>query len=197
MKAITEGMLHIPFKEVSMKRFVLGLLATTLVAGCSSMKVDTDYARQADFSKYKTFAYKDTELSISDTQPLAHERLVNAIRRELEAKGLKEVSSNPDLYVTYYGEDKENIVLDTTHFGYGYGPGWYWHGGMGMGSTTTRVRTYTTGTLVVDLWDAKAEQLVWRGTASDTVSDNEEKNARKIQTVLRKMFEKYPPPSGP
>jgi hypothetical protein len=38
--------------------------------------------------------------------------------------------------------------------------------------------------------------LVWRGTASDTVSDKPEKNEKKIQKAAEKMFKKYPPSKG-
>jgi hypothetical protein len=172
---------------------LLALLALGFAVGCATMKVNTDYAREADFSKYKTFAYTDMENNIEDTNPLGHRRIVEGIRREMLGKGLQETGSNPDLYVTYYGEDKEQVSLDTTSFGYGYGPGWYWGGG--MGTTTTQVRTYTQGTLIVDIWDAKAKQLVWRGVASDTISDNPEKNIAKLNKALAKMFERYPPGS--
>ena len=176
-----------------MKRLAVLALVLGLAGGCASMKINSDYAREADFSKYKTFQFKETDVTIADTQPLAHQRLVEGIERELEGKGLQK-SNNPDVYVTYHGEDKEGMSLDTTHFGYGYGPGWYWGGG--MGTTTTQVRTYTVGTLIVDIWDAKAKQLVWRGIASDTLSDNPQKNQQLAAKALAKMFEKYPPPTG-
>ncbi len=174
-----------------MKKLAWAVLVLGFLAGCSSMKVNTDFAREADFSSYKTFAYRDTDLSVADTQPLSHERIVNAIKRELQGRGLSEASSNPDVYVTYYGEDKEQIALDTTHMDYGYGPGWSWGGG--FGSSTTTVRSYTQGTLVVDMWDAKEKKLVWRGIVSDTLSDKPEKNIDKINKGLAKVFERYPP----
>ena len=158
------------------------------------MKINTDFAHEADFAKYKTFAYRDTDMSIGDTQPLAHERIVGAIKQELQGKGFSEATSNPDVYVTYYGEDKEQIALDTTHMGYRYGPGWGW--GRGFGSSTTTVRSYTQGTLVIDLWDAEANQLVWRGVISDTISDNPQKNIDKINKGVAKVFERYPPVTG-
>ena len=77
--------------------------------------------------------------------------------------------------------------------GWGMGPGWGWGGGMGMGSSTTQVRNYTVGTLVLDMWEVERKQLVWRTTASDTLSDNPQKNSEKIQEAARKMFEEYPP----
>jgi hypothetical protein len=65
--------------------------------------------------------------------------------------------------------------------------------GMGMGTSTTQVRTYTEGTLIVDIWDAKKKELVWRGVGSDTVSSNPESNAKKIDQVVADMFKRYPP----
>ena len=172
-------------------KYLLILLALGMAVGCASLKVNTDYAREADFPKYKTFEYVDTLNNIEDTNPLGHRRIVEGIRREMLGKGLQEEGSNPDFYVTYHGEEKAQVSLDTNH--YGYGPGWYWGGG--MGTSTTQVRTYTEGTLVVDIWDAKAKQLLWRGVASDTISDNPEKNIAKVNKALAKMFDRYPPGS--
>jgi len=52
------------------------------------------------------------------------------------------------------------------------------------------VRTYLEGTLVVDLFDAANRKLVWRGVATDTVSDNPQKNAEHIDKAVEKMFGK-------
>ena len=75
--------------------------------------------------------------------------------------------------------------------GYGY-RGW---GGMGMGSATTTESEYTVGTLVVDIFDAKSKALMFRGTASDELSDKPEKNQKKLEKASDKMFKKFPPGS--
>jgi hypothetical protein len=49
------------------------------------------------------------------------------------------------------------------------------------------------GTLVIDLVDSRKKELVWRGTATDTLSDEPEKNAQKIEKATEKLFKKYPP----
>jgi len=46
---------------------------------------------------------------------------------------------------------------------------------------------------VVELVDAKSQNLVWRGTASDTASDKPEKNAKKIQKAAEQTLKQYPP----
>ena len=73
----------------------------------------------------------------------------------------------------------------------GYG---YRYGGMGgMGTSTTTVSEYTVGTLVVDMFDAKSKNLVFRGIAEDELSDNAEKNAKKLEKASTKMFKNFPP----
>ena len=85
-----------------------------------------------------------------------------------------------------------NTFYDSYGGGWGYG-GWG-YGGAGMGSSTTMVSTFVEGTLIVDLFDAGTKKLVWRGIATDTISDNPAKNAEKIQNAAKKMFEKKFPP---
>jgi hypothetical protein len=51
------------------------------------------------------------------------------------------------------------------------------------------------GTLVVDIFDAKTKALVFRGTASDEISDKPEKNIKKVEKASAKMFKDFPPGS--
>jgi len=180
-----------------MKKLIVVAVALVVAVGCSSMKISNDYDRQADFSQYKTYTWRDSETNVADTDPFAHERFISAVDRQLAAKGFSKASSgsDPDVVVTYHAEDKQGMSLDTTYMGggWGYGPGWGRGRGMGMGSTTTTVRQYTIGTVVLDMWDAKEKRLVWRGTASDTVSDNPDKSASQIQKAAEKLFKNYPP----
>ena len=77
--------------------------------------------------------------------------------------------------------------------GYGY-RGW---GGMGgMGTATTTVDEYTVGTLVVDIFDGKSKNLIWRGIAQDELSDKPDKNVKKLGKASDKLFKDFPPGSA-
>ena len=173
------------------------LFVLVFLAGCSSRTVNFDYDQAADFTAFTTYDWYESDQMVADEAPLAHQRVIAAIDRQMAANGFQKASSNPDVYVTYYASDREETVVDTTHYGYGYCSAWHWGGmgRMGVSTSTSTVRNYTTGTLVVDLWDANAEQLVWRGTASDTVSDDPSKNAKTIDGVVVDLFKRYPPRS--
>ena len=49
-----------------MRRLVYGVIVLGLLAGCSSMSVQTDYAAGFDFSQVKTFQYRDSDGTVAD-----------------------------------------------------------------------------------------------------------------------------------
>jgi len=72
----------------------------------------------------------------------------------------------------------------------GFGGGWRWGG---FGDATTTTETYKVGSLVVDLFDAKTKNLIWRGSSSDTLSNNADKNTKNLDKGAQKMFAHFPP----
>jgi hypothetical protein len=173
--------------------FVLALLAAL---PATAQKVYVDYDRSANFEAYKTFAWGETpETSLQGESPLMHSRIKNAIEYHLTEGGLVEDTENPDLYVTYHTNSKEEVQLSTTGMGYGYGGGWGWDpfwGGMGgMGTSTTTSHTYERGSLIIDLWDAKSKQAIWRGTAQAVVKQNPQAAAKQIDKAIAKIVKRF------
>jgi hypothetical protein len=50
-----------------------------------------------------------------------------------------------------------------------------------------------TAMLVVNMQDSRDKQLVFQGVSTTTVSARPEKNTKRLQRGVNKMFEKYPP----
>jgi hypothetical protein len=172
------------------------VLFAAAAAAANAQKVYIDYDKTADLTKYKTFQIATTgQDDLSKVSPLAHQHLLDSLRQKLTAGGrFTEVQSDPDLYVTYHVTSKEETNVSTMGYGYGYGPGWgggyYWGGGGWMGATTT-VNTYTVGTLLFDIYDAKTKHAVWRGIASATVPSNPQKGIKKIDKAIDKLADKW------
>ncbi|MGH2479552.1 MAG: DUF4136 domain-containing protein, partial [Ktedonobacteraceae bacterium] len=57
---------------------------------------------------------------------------------------------------------------------------------------TTYVENYKVGTLVVDMFDTNTKKLIWRGSASDTLSGKPEKDEKRLEKAVSKMFEHFP-----
>jgi len=75
------------------------LLVTLLLVGCSSIDTNVDYDRAANFSSYKTFAFKDVRTPDS---PLSMRRVQSAIERTLASRGFAKAGGTPDLWVVLH-----------------------------------------------------------------------------------------------
>jgi hypothetical protein len=161
-------------------RVVATLALITIATAGYAQDVNVDSDRSAPFATYKSFAWTKGTPS---PNPLGEDRLHQAVEAQLASKGLTRVDTAPDVYVATHVVTKERQELET----YGFSP-WVF-GGFG----TASIETYVQGTLVVDMYDANTKKLIWRGTGTDTASDKPEKNTKKMNKAVTKMFEEYPP----
>jgi hypothetical protein len=181
-----------------MARFACLLALLVAAAPAMAQKVYVDWDREVDFSSYETYSWLPTEeTSIQNTDQLMHNRLRNAIEMKMTegVPALRLVDSDPDLYVTYHTDEREEMVLDTNTFGYGYGAGWGWDpfwgpGSMG-GNVTTTARSYTRGTLIIDVYDPREKKAIWRGTAEAVVQPNPRKVEKQIVKAVNKIAKKW------
>jgi Domain of unknown function (DUF4136) len=159
-----------------------GVIAAGLLlapASAYAQKITTDFDKTATFTNYKTFTLSKGQLP-PNANPLMLQRVEAGIKSELAALGLLAADSGGELTVVYHAATKEDVSLTSM----GYGPRW--------GGGTVNVNRIVNGMLVVDVSDSKGKNLLWRATATDTVSDNPQKNEKKVQKAVEKMFEKYP-----
>jgi Domain of unknown function (DUF4136) len=99
------------------------------------------------------------------------------------------VPSGGDVALVAVEKTSVHQQYDTFYDGFG---GWRrW--GMGMGDATTTVDNYKVGTLIVSLFDGNSKQLMWRGMSSSDLSGNPEKNTKKLDKDVQKMFKDFPP----
>ncbi len=164
---------------------IIGLLIFSLLAarGALAQKVTLEFDRDADFTKYKTFAIRNGELNSRNpalNSDLVKKQIEGDIVRDLTARGLMETSGRADLNVVYRFGSARKTELES------YPAGWY-----GLGTRVVRV-PFAEGTLVVDLRDPNTRSLVWRAIASEEKNDPT-KIAGKLDDMVKKSCEKYPP----
>ena len=178
-----------------MQKKLLTVLSAILLAPALMLaqKTSYDYEKSADFKSFKTYAFKDgTKVG----QPLIDNRIVEAIETQLATKGLSKDEANPDMFVVYHVAFDKQKDISTFSSGGGYGPyGWGWGGGWAGGSTHTSVRDILVGTLVIDMADAKKNQMVWRGMGVKEVNTqaNPDKRDKSINDAVKKILKNYPP----
>ena len=171
-----------------------------LAAACAGQQVTTDYSPSIDFSQYKTYALV-TPPANSGSQQLLDQRVRGAVETQLADKGLTQADrGNADLYVGYGMVDKTHTRIYDYNDGWGWGGRWgwrYWRWGVAWPMTIHRqIETYTDGTVVVNLVDAKTKQVVWEGEVPDVLPlpvSSPNGATQKIDGAVAKLFTKYPP----
>lgn len=174
-----------------MKTLVLTAAAAALLAACSTISVDTDYDKTADFSQFQTFDWAPPAAMriAGEYNQLTDQRIRAALTDALSAKGIEQAPGNPQLLVAFHTGVRERTEVFNTGWGGGYSGYGYWPG---YGHSNIETRNYTEGTLMVDLIDAGEKRLVWRGKAVGVVGDYESQESR-IREAVMEMFKKYPP----
>jgi hypothetical protein len=160
--------------------FLIGITSTVLFA----QDVYVNSSPSANFSQYHTYAWGQQQNPNQIANSFLAQEAKTQIDTQLQSKGLKLVqeSENPDLVVVGSG----GMKTQTSYNAYGM----RMIGG-GMGSITPVQNVE--GTLIVDIYEVKAKELVWRGIAQGTLNQkNSQKNMQLIDKAVAKMFKKYP-----
>lgn len=176
--------------------FVLALLAVG-VATAVAQDVRYNFDKSADFSKFKTYKWVDIK-GADKANDLVAGQIKAAIDAELAGKGLSKVDSDDaDLYIGYQTAIGTEKQFNSYSTGWGYGPGWGggWRGGMGNTSTYGSTSTIYTGQLDLDMYQASAKNLVWRGVVSKTLDPKAkpEKQQKNLKKAVTKLLKNYPP----
>ena len=161
----------------------------TIPALAVAQDVKIDYDKAFNFAPVKTYSLK---LGTAWGNDLSQRRVLTEFDEAIAAKGWKKVAEDQaDLQVILHGATQTKRTASTFYTGMGGGYGGYRYGG--MGSSSTVVSEYAIGMLVVDMFEPKTKTLVFRGTAEDEISDNPEKNAKRVEKAATKMFKEFPP----
>ena len=169
-------------------RVMAGIALLVLTAGvASAQQVSVDFKKDANFGGYRTFSWMKEPTTAN---PLDRQRVIAEVNAALIARGLELVPSDGDLCVAAHTATQEERTLNTFYNGFG---SWQWRGG-GFSTATTTVSTYEIGTLVVDVFDARMKEAIWRGVSMKTLSDDPAKNARNLNKAVAKLFERWPTP---
>ena len=168
-----------------------------MAAGCAGRKVSTDFSPAFNLSQYRTFALVMPPSNMGEQ--LVDQRVCNAVQAQLDAKGLAATDrQHADVFAGYGVVDKTHTEVYTSQDGWGWG-GFGWRNyrwGVPWPMTTQRqIETYTDGTVVVNLIDAKTKQVVWHGEVADVVNlpvSDPGRATRQINDAVAKLFEKFP-----
>ena len=174
-----------------MKLFkLLSLIGLFIITSCSSVRVNVDYDKNANFGQYKTYAFHKSGIDKAEISDLDKRRILRSIDAQMTAKGFTK-SETPDLLVNIFTKEREKVDVNNFSAGWGYGWGYGWNPYLWGGRTY--VSTSTEGTLYIDLIDAKNKELIWQGMGTGYLTHDTEKKDQRANEFVTKILEQFPP----
>jgi hypothetical protein len=164
--------------KIAISALLLCFASTVAVA----QQVSVNYNHDASFAQYHTYAWGSNNANKIQNSILAQVAQQD-INTAMQGKGLQMVqeSQNPDLILTANGGMRQQTSYSA----------WGMRGiGGGMGGITPEQSMEAT--MIVDLYDAKTQSLVWRGIAQNTLNNNGNKNQEMVEKAVEKMFKQWP-----
>jgi Domain of unknown function (DUF4136) len=181
------------------------MLLCLAASGGRAQKAETQFDRNTDFSRYKTYAWREFNLLTQQNpqnEKLIEHSFVDAVNAQLKTKGLTETQNNPDFYLSYHGgsgmtEGQSGSAMKPHE----------------VSNPSTMGTTFTTNTIpgsipnvwvemhgavVFEVTDAKSNAVVWSSTVSKKIkkpghmpNDLDQQTAKIAQVAFRK----FPPKS--
>lgn len=168
-------------------RLLMSLLVL-LLAACAQAPASFDYDTGATMPVVKTYALQEP----AGAQSLDNGRIESALRRQLTARGIKEVpKAQADIWIAYRIQQQRKLEESGVSFGFGFGTG---NVGVGV-NTGPKAKEIIEGQLVVDAIDPGRQQVIWTAKANRYLRDSMQPEQREtlIDTLVTAMLAEFPP----
>jgi hypothetical protein len=186
-----------------MRRVTLGLACLAFAAACGGgmsggkINVNTDYDPVASpkMSAWKTWSWLRPPAGAPARPDSSVQGIVEqAIEARLISLGYQRADTNPEFRVGWHAALDGPIETTTVNSYYGYAWGKWFPGG-GVAYSRGFRTEYEAGSLVVDIADTRAAELVWRGIGREVFGGGPPSGTR-ISIAVEKMFAQFPPSRG-
>ena len=159
-----------------------------LLFGCSTNKVMTDYDKNVDLTKYKTYGfYEDLGEGLNQFDKNRVEEALDSIL----TTHIFEPASEPDFLINVIVNYAEVVGGNTINIGFGNVGR---RGGVGVSGGIPIGGRKLSEEFIIEFVDAKTDSLFWEGIAITEVSEERTPEVKRIHFVktVEKILEKYP-----
>ena len=164
------------------------LYAVLLLPLSHGAKMRTAAGPGADFARYKTYQWLPvrvlTSTGVVEDDPVFTPLVKDAINRQLQQRGMTEVTEGGDLQVSAGILNTYVPQLEAVIFA---GPS------MMYSTPIANMGRYNReGTLVVNLIDTTTKKSAWAGIINENIDNKPGAGQKKIAPAAAKLFKKYP-----
>ena len=162
-------------------------LCALALSGCAVKSVHSYLEPGADLNRYRGYAWGPADRSGTgdprlDNNEIFQQRIQDAVERQLTTRGFeKNTSGSPELLVHYHTSVEQRIDLRDKE--------------PSTPCPDCKPFIYDAGTLVIDLVDARTNNLLWRGWSEsnvDGVVDNQRWLEERVDETVADIFRRFP-----
>jgi uncharacterized protein DUF4136 len=165
------------------------ILLVFLVSSCASIRVNYDYEKTTDFSKYKTYNYyQDIETGMSE---LDTKRILAALDTNLQSKGLS-LSETPDFFINIQSSEFQESQRNTVGVGLGGGRR---NVGGGLSVGIPIGQSNINRQIIIDFIDENGKGLFWQAVTDSSYNPkaSPQKREATLKAIVEKVLLQYPP----
>ena len=155
-----------------------------LIYSCSSVSVTSDYDMDFNFKDLKTYSFESNDKPQDKKYELINKKVEKYISLDLVGKGYSLNDVDSDFKVAFYTEAKDKVDITRRVHRVGRWRG-FWR-------EDVYVNKYKEGMIVIDIIDAKNDELVWRGWGTGIRGDRNDINTI-IKEAIIETLEDFPP----
>lgn len=165
------------------------IVLALLIVSCAPIRVNYDYEKTTDFTKYKTYNYySDLETGMNE---LDTKRLIAALDANLQSKGLS-LSEIPNFFINIQSSEFQETQRNTFGVGLGGGGGNV-GGGLSLGIPIGQSKINRR--IIIDFIDENGKGLFWQSVSESSYNPkaSPEKREATLITIVEKVLTNYPP----
>jgi hypothetical protein len=169
--------------HASIALFLMGFVISCTTADIHGIEYDFD--PKVNFTNLKTYDWLPaSEKTNIDSFTLM--RVKKAVNAELQARGIRKTSENPDFLIAAHLGSKDKVNVKNWGYRRSY-----------RGSDRVVTYQYEEGSLILDFVDAKSKTLIWMGAAKANIYGvlTPEERERLVNEGVQKILRNFPPPS--
>jgi hypothetical protein len=156
--------------------FVLALMLLTPQPPAGG-KIESDYDKKADFSKYKTYTWT---MRPESYRPKAHDLIVAGIDNQMASLGLsRDDSGKGDLSLTYLTLRTAQVNLKEVEK-------------LEREGNKEQAHLYDMGKLVIVVREASTNRRLWAATTLEHMSQDQAAREQTINQAITRLFQTYP-----
>lgn len=187
---------------MNIKGLVAGLFVAGVLASCApSINVKYDYDPKVNVRQFSTYRIEADRQRNADPivgSNLNQRRIAEALDQSLQGLGYKPTEDlGADLVVRFFtdSKDRQQVQSNGGYSPWGWGGGW---GGWGYPGNQVYSRQYEENRVVVNVYDARTNNIVWQGWATGQL--NTRKNERNRDLAFREtvasIMKNFPQSAG-